>query len=87
VIVNPGSETGRSEKETEMEKWEYLLIDSKKLESVQGGIFGQKKVKIEEAEEYLNMLGDEGWEIIDLDFDFLVHDTGAFVGVAKRKKS
>lgn len=70
-----------------MEKWEYLLIDSKKLESVEGGFFSQKKVSIEEAEKYLNKLGEEGWEIIDLDFDFLIHDTGAFVGVAKRRKN
>lgn len=69
-----------------MDKWEYLLMDSKKLESAQGGFFSQKKVTLDEAQNYLNHLGDEGWEIIDLDFDFLVHDTGAFVGVAKRKK-
>ena len=41
---------------------------------------------MEEASAYLNRLGEEGWEIIDIDFDFLIHDTGAFVGVAKRKK-
>ena len=69
-----------------MDKWEYLLLDSKKLESASGGVFTQKKVPIEEAEKYLNKLGDEGWEIIDLDFDFLIHDSGAFVGVAKRRK-
>jgi len=70
-----------------MEKWEYQLLDSKKLETAQGGLFTQKKVSLEEAEQYLNKLGDEGWEIIDIDFDFLVHDTGAFVGVAKRRKN
>lgn len=70
-----------------MEKQEYLLIDSKKLDSAEGGIFTQKKVSIEEAEKYLNKLGEEGWEIIDLDFEFLIHETGAFVGVAKRKKT
>ena len=69
-----------------MEKWEYLLLDSKKLESASGGLLKQKKVSLEEAEKYLNGLGDEGWEIIDIDFDFLIHDTGAFVGVAKRRK-
>jgi len=69
-----------------MEKWEYLLLDSKKLESAEGGVFTQKKVELEEAEKYLNRLGEEGWEIIDLDFDSLIHDTGAFVGVAKRRK-
>ena len=70
-----------------MEKWEYLLLNSKKLESAQGGVFTQTKVTLEEAEKYLNKLGEEGWEIIDLDFDFLIHDTGAFVCVAKRKKT
>ena len=69
-----------------MEKWEYLLLDSKRLASVKGGLFTQKKVSLEEAENYLNKLGDEGWEIIDIDFDFLIHNTGAFVGVAKRRK-
>lgn len=70
-----------------MDTWEYLLIDSKKLESATGGVLAQKKVPLEEAEKYLNMLGEDGWEIIDLDFDFLIHDSGTFVGVAKRKKS
>jgi len=69
-----------------MEKWEYLLLDTKKLESARGGVFTQKAVPLEEAEQYLNELGEQGWEIIDIDFDFLIHNTGAFVGVAKRKK-
>ncbi len=69
-----------------MEKWEYLLIDSKKLESARGGVLTQKKATVEDAESYLNELGEEGWEIIDLDFDLLIHNTGAFVGVAKRRK-
>ena len=69
-----------------MDKWEYKLLDSKKLPEAERGIFTQAKVTLAEAEMYLNKLGEEGWEIIDIDFDFLVHDTGAFVGVAKRKK-
>ena len=52
--------TRKRKKENEMEKWEYLLIDSKKLESAEGGIFSQKKVTIEEAEKYLNKLGEAG---------------------------
>ncbi len=67
-----------------MDKWEYLLLDSKKLATAEGGIFTQKKVSLEEAQSYLNSLGNEGWEIIDIDFDFLIHDTGAFVGIEKR---
>jgi hypothetical protein len=68
-----------------MTKWEYKLIDSKKLSDAEKGIFKQTKVTLEEAENYLNKLGEEGWEVIDLDFDFLIHNTGAFVGVAKRQ--
>jgi hypothetical protein len=68
-----------------MDRWEYKLLDSKKLPEAERGFFKQTKVSIEEAEVYLNKLGDDGWEIIDIDFDFLIHDTGAFVGVAKRK--
>ena len=41
LLVQP---TTLPQKENEMEKWEYLLIDSKKLESVEGGFFSQKKV-------------------------------------------
>ncbi len=70
-----------------MDKWEYQLLDSKKLASAEGGLLTKKKVSLEEAEKYLNKLGEEGWEIIDIDFDFLIHDTGAFVGVAKRRKN
>jgi len=70
-----------------MDKWEYRLLNSKNLTTAEGGLFKQKTVTLEKAEKYLNILGEEGWEIIDLDFDFLVHETGAFVGVAKRRKT
>ena len=70
-----------------MDRWEYKLLDSKRLQEAEKGMFKQTKVSLDEAEAYLNKLGDEGWEIIDIDFDFLIHDTGAFVGVAKRKRA
>lgn len=70
-----------------MDKWEYKLLDSKKLPETEKSLFKQQKATLLEAEMYLNKLGEDGWEIIDIDFDFLVHDTGAFVGVAKRKKA
>ena len=57
-----------------MIKWEYMLIDSKNLPEAERGVFKQSKVTLKEAEEYLNKLGEDGWEIIDLDFDFLIHD-------------
>jgi hypothetical protein len=69
-----------------MDKWEYKLLDSKRLPEAEKGIFKRTRVSITEAEAYLNKLGEDGWEIIDIDFDFLIHDTGAFAGVAKRRK-
>ena len=41
--------------------WEYKIIDSAKAKK--SGFL--KGVTIESAEEYLNSLGAEGWEIID----------------------
>ncbi len=65
-----------------MTKWEYKLITTAELEK-RGFI---KSVKPEDAEKYFNALGDEGWEIVNLDFI----DTTAFIdfrGVAKRAKN
>ncbi len=70
-----------------MDKWEYKLLDSKKLPEAEKGLFKPPIVSLEEAEDYLNKLGEDGWEVIDLEFDFQIHDTGSFVGVAKRKKT
>jgi len=67
-----------------MDKWEYKLIDSRHIEK-EGSIFKSTR-PLEKVEEYLNQLGNEGWEIIDLNFEGLSHDTGTFVGVAKRKR-
>jgi len=70
-----------------MDRWEYKLLDSKILPEEEKGTFKQSEVTLAEAETYLNKLGEEGWEIIDIDFDFLIHDTEAFAGAAKRKKA
>jgi len=64
-----------------MTKWEYKFISAGDLES--RGFF--KSVKAEDIEKYFNSLGDEGWEIINVDFT----DTSSFIdfrGVARRKK-
>ena len=63
------------------------IVRFKKIDICRRWLFQPKKISPEEAEKYLNKIGEEGWEIIDLDFDFLIHDTGAFVGVAKRRKN
>ena len=39
----------------------------------------------ESMEEYLNEIGSEGWEIVNLDFVEL-ENRSSFVGVAKREK-
>ena len=65
-----------------MKKWEYRIIDSKDVPG--GGIFkGKERGKIEE---YLNSLGEEGWEIVNIDSLELEGRT-SFVGIAKREKT
>ena len=64
-----------------MTNWEYKFLTAADLEK--RGFF--KSVKPEQVENYFNSLGDEGWEIINVDFT----DTTAFIdfrGVAKRPK-
>lgn len=64
-----------------MHKWEYKLLSTQDLEK---SGFLVKSVEPTEVERYFNSLGQEGWEIISLDFI----DTTAFIdfkGVAKRQ--
>ena len=65
-----------------MAGWEYRLVDSGDVEH---GNFleGASRGKIEE---YLNQLGAEGWEIINLDF-VETESRSPFIGVAKRPAS
>ncbi|MBI9072796.1 MAG: DUF4177 domain-containing protein [Melioribacteraceae bacterium] len=65
-----------------MSKWEYKVIDSV--------ILKEKKIissteSMESFEIFLNKLGKEGWEIIDLEFEKIGNDVGSFYGLAKRK--
>jgi len=62
-----------------VKKWEYKIIDSMRLP---GGIFRGKK--FDEIEKYLNEIGEEGWEIINLDFNDVTGQMD-FVGVARRE--
>ncbi len=64
-----------------MRKWEYRIVDSKDV--VGGGIFKGKDRT--EVDKYLNILGEEGWEIVNLDFREL-ETRFEFTGVAKREK-
>ncbi len=65
--------------------WEYMIVDSAKAQS--RGF--SKSRTIEDVEQYLNALGQEGWEIIDLDFQMDPTMPGGpthFHGLAKRAK-
>ena len=65
--------------------WEYMIVDSAKAQS-RGFL---KSRTIEDVEQYLNALGQEGWEIIDLDFQMdptMPSGPTHFHGLAKRAK-
>ena len=64
-----------------MKKWEYKIIDSKDVPS--GGLLrGRSR---EAIEGYLNELGGEGWEIVNIDALEMQGRRMAFIGVAKRE--
>ena len=79
--VTPSHTPGASSAGQPMKKWEYRMIDSA---DVAGGSFVMGKSR-ESIEEYLNEIGTEGWEIVNLDFVEL-ENRSSFVGVAKREK-
>lgn len=65
----------------DMTKWEYKFLNAADLE--RRGFF--KNLEPDQVEEYFNSLGEEGWEIINVDFT----DTTSFIdfrGVARRPK-
>ncbi len=64
-----------------MKTWEYLILDSKDVR--RAGVFKGRDRK--EINDYLNTLGAEGWEIVNLDFREL-DGRFEFSGVAKREK-
>jgi hypothetical protein len=64
-----------------MQKWEYRVVDSKEVQT--DGIFKSKNR--DAVEEYLNGLGAQGWEIVNLDFREL-DGRFEFTGVAKRER-
>ena len=65
-----------------MRKFEYKIIDSKDVASA--GVFkGRQRADVEA---YLCTLGEDGWEIINMDFREL-EGRLEFSGVAKRQSS
>ena len=65
-------------------KWEYRLIASHDLPK--HGFLGAKGPEREEIVTYLNELGADGWEIVNIDFldTNTVTPYWAFQGLAKR---
>ena len=47
-------------------RWEYKLISTKDLPG--GGFLGANEREREAVEAYLNQLGDEGWDVVGIDF-------------------
>jgi hypothetical protein len=66
-----------------MKKWEYKIIDTK---DVPGGEILKGKSR-DAIEAYLNELGGQGWEIVNLDALELQGHHLTFLGVAKRERS
>jgi len=64
-----------------MRTWEYRIIDSNDVKS-EGLLKGRSRTSLEA---YLNELGDEGWEIVNLDWREL-ESRMSFSGLAKREK-
>lgn len=65
--------------------WEYKIVNS--ADAKKRGFLTE--LTVEDAEKYLNSLGSQGWEIIDLDFQMDPTIPGGpthFHGVAKRPK-
>ena len=62
-----------------MRKYQYKVIDTREKES---GWYEQET--FHQVEKYLNHLGDQGWELINLDFQEL-EGRHALIGVAKRE--
>ena len=63
-----------------MKKYQYKIIDSSDVESA--GLF--KGRKREDLEAYLNALGNDGWELVNVDFRELEGGL-SFAAVMKRE--
>ena len=64
-----------------MKKWEYRIVDAR--DTPKAGPFKDRERETVVA--YLNELGEEGWEIINLDFKGMLEGRFEFSGVAKRE--
>ena len=65
-----------------MRTWEYKIIDSHDVPR-EGTLRGRSR---EALEEYLNQLGADGWEVVNIDA-LELESRMNFFGIAKREKS
>lgn len=65
-----------------MKRWEYMIIDSDDMKKH----LSFKEPDRDKLEEYFDVLGSRGWEIINIDF-YDLEFRGGFSGVAKRELS
>jgi len=63
-----------------MKKWEYMIVDSMDLERR----LTLKGPSRDEIEKYFDVLGSEGWEIVNIDWREM-DKRSSFTGVAKRE--
>jgi hypothetical protein len=66
-----------------MKKWEYRIVDSNDVPSQSALFKGRSR---ESLEAYLNELGAQGWEVVNIDSNEF-NGRMQFVGVAKREKA
>lgn len=62
-----------------MKQYEYKIVDTRDVETA--GLF--KGRKREDVEAYLNVLGSEGWELVNVDFRELEGGL-EFAGIMKK---
>jgi hypothetical protein len=66
-----------------MTRWEYKLISAQDVAG-EGGFKGRTR---ETVEAYLNRLGAEGWEVINVDFPDGYENPTRFSAAARREKA
>ena len=65
-------------------RWEYKLISTNDLPG--GGFAGLKPRPREAVEAHLNQLGEEGWEIVGIDFTDSMGSPSFFQALARRER-
>jgi hypothetical protein len=65
-------------------RWEYKLISTRDLPG--GGFMGVKEREREAVENHLNELGNQGWEIVGIDFFDSMQSASFFQALARRER-